>query len=61
MKYWFGHPVKECVCGFSTPDEDEFKRHISRKGHSEKTKKSVEKAVKEKEAREEKNGEEVLH
>ena len=36
MKYWFGYPVRECECGFSTPDEDEFNRHLARKGHKPK-------------------------
>ena len=36
MKYWFGYPVHECECGFSTPDEDEFNRHLIRKKHKRK-------------------------
>ena len=33
MKYWYGFPVRECECGFSTPDEDDFARHLKSKGH----------------------------
>ena len=36
MKYWFGHPVKECECGFTTPDEKEFSRHLAEKRHKPK-------------------------
>lgn len=36
MKYWFGYPVLECECGFSTPDEDEFLRHLKKYKHSRK-------------------------
>ena len=35
MRTWFGYPVRECECGFSTPDEDEFQRHLRLKGHKE--------------------------
>lgn len=34
MKYWFGYPVLECECGFSTPDEDEFLRHLKKYRHT---------------------------
>lgn len=30
MKYWNGYPLLECPCGFVTPDEDDFERHIKR-------------------------------
>lgn len=36
MKYWFGYPVLECECGFETPDEDEFRRHLLKTGHKRK-------------------------
>ena len=36
MKYWFGYRVLECECGFSTPDEDDFNRHLTMKGHKPK-------------------------
>ena len=45
MKYWFGHPIRECQCGFETPDEDEILEHLKKTGHQlkqepKKTKKS---------------------
>ena len=36
MKYWFGHPMRECQCGFCTPDEDEFLAHLKKTGHQQK-------------------------
>lgn len=36
MKYWFGYQVRECECGFETPDEDEFARHLAKTHHKEK-------------------------
>lgn len=36
MIQWFGHPVKVCECGFTTPDENDFLRHLQGKGHKEK-------------------------
>lgn len=53
MKYWFGYPMKECECGFTTPDEDEFQNHLIRKGHKEK--KETKPAKVQKVAKEEEN------
>ena len=36
MATWFGLPVRECECGFTTPDGKEFERHLTLKRHKAK-------------------------
>lgn len=30
MRYWSKYPMRVCVCGFVSPDEDAFEGHVRR-------------------------------